>query len=293
MLHSGGNTNRKKDTGKNAIGFLLITPWLIGLFVFKLLPLAWSLYMSFTDAGPGDRMGFVGLRNYMEILEGTSLSLTLRYAGTVALLRTGVALFFAYLLSSRLWINRILGRMLLVPSLLGTMTLAVLWRALFREQGVVNALLGMLGFMPVNFFSHPTWAFVTLVILRVWQFGVILLLLLSALDGLPQDLYEAACLEGADEGTAFRRITLPMLFPAVAFSLAAQMILALQEFTGPYMITYGGPKKATNLLALDLYNTAFRDGRTGMGAAESWVLLLLTLIPTGIAIISIRKGRDV
>ena len=125
-------------------------------------------------------------------------------------------------------------------------------------------------------------ALVTVSLLVVWQFGSSMVLFLAGLKNVPQDLYEAASVDGASKITQFFKITLPMITPIIFFNLMMQSINALQEFTSVSIITNGGPNRGTYLLGLKIYEEAFQNAKMGYASAVSWVLFLIVLVITGI-----------
>ena len=156
-----------------------------------------------------------------------------------------------------------------------------MWRFLFSASGgLVNQVIGLFGAGPVNWFGTPGPALFTLTILRIWQFGSAMVIFLAALQDIPQDLYDAAAVDGANKFTVFRKITVPLLTPVIFFNFVMQLIQAFQEFNAPYLITGGGPLKATYLLPVYIYDQSFQYYNMGYGSALSWVLFVIIMIFT-------------
>ena len=177
-----------------------------------------------------------------------------------------------------------------VPSILGgSVAIAVLWKALFKSDGVVNTILAMLGFDTINFLADKNWALFIICLLRVWQFGSAMVLFLAALKGVPEDLYEAASIDGATKARQFISITIPLISPVIFYNLVTQLVQAFQEFNGPYIITQGGPRNATTLISLIVYNTAFKDYKVGMSSAMAWVMFVIVMVLTLISFASQKK----
>ena len=126
-------------------------------------------------------------------------------------------------------------------------------------------------------------------LLRVWQFGSAMVLFLAALKGVPEDLYEAASIDGATKSRQFLSITSPLISPVIFYNLVTQLVQAFQEFNGPYIITNGGPRNATTLISVIVYNTAFKDYKVGMSSAMAWVMFVIVMILTIIAFVSQKK----
>ena len=225
------------------MGFFLILPWLIGFCVFKLYPFISSLVYSFTDYDLFKGVqNFVGLQNYIDAFTKSknvkALQVTFAYAFMTVPLKLIFALFIAYILNFKIKGVGLFRTAYYVPSILGgSVAIAVLWKALFKSDGVVNTILAMLGFESINFLADKNWALFIICLLRVWQFGSAMVLFLAALKGVPEDLYEAASIDGASKARQFVSITIPLISPVIFYNLVTQLVQAFQEFNGPYIIT--------------------------------------------------------
>ncbi len=276
-------------------GFVLILPWLIGFCIFKLYPFLSSFYYSFTDYDLFKGVTqVVGLQNYIDAFTKTknvrALQVTFSYAFMTVPLKLLFALFIAYILNFKIRGVGLFRTAYYVPSILGgSVAIAVLWKALFKSDGVINTLLSLLGLSTVNFLADRTWALVIICLLRVWQFGSAMVLFLAALKGVPEDLYEAAAIDGASKGRQFIAITIPLISPVIFYNLVTQLVQAFQEFNGPYIITEGGPRNATTLISLIVYNTAFKDYKVGMSSAMAWIMFVIVMVFTLIAFASQKK----
>ena len=275
------------------MGFILILPWLIGFLVFKVYPFFSSLYYSFTDTTLFEAGKWVGLQNYLDAFtlrkNVQALRVTFIYAFMTVPLKLIFALFIAYILNFKIKGVGLFRTAYYVPSILGgSMAIAVLWRALFKNDGVINTMLTLFGLQTVNFLADKTWALVIICLLRVWQFGSAMVLFLAALKGVPEDLYEAASLDGATKARQFLSITIPLISPVIFYNLVTQLVQAFQEFNGPYIITQGGPRNATTLISLIVYNSAFSEYKVGMSSAMAWIMFIITTIFTIIAFTSQR-----
>ena len=125
-----------------------------------------------------------------------------------------------------------------------------------------------------------------IIILKVWQFGSAMLIFLAALKDVPQDLYEAASVDGSTKLHSFIHITMPLITPTIFFNLVMQLVNAFQEFNGPYIITQGGPRNATMLISMLIYNNAFKSYEMGLASAQAWLLFLIVMTFTAIAFFS-------
>lgn len=277
------------------MGFVLILPWLIGFCIFKLYPFVSSLVYSFTDYDLFRGVqNVVGFQNYIDAFTKAknvkALKVTFTYAFMTVPLKLIFALFIAYILNFKIKGVGLFRTAYYVPSILGgSVAIAVLWKALFKNDGVVNTILTMLGFESINFLADKNWALFIICLLRVWQFGSAMVLFLAALKGVPEDLYEAASIDGASKGRQFLSITIPLISPVIFYNLVTQLVQAFQEFNGPYIITNGGPRNATTLISVIVYNTAFKDYKVGMSSAMAWVMFVIVMILTIIAFVSQKK----
>ena len=277
------------------MGFILILPWLIGFCIFKLYPFVSSLVYSFTDYDLFKGVqNVVGFQNYIDAFTKPknvkALQVTFTYAFMTVPLKLIFALFIAYILNFKIKGVGLFRTAYYVPSILGgSVAIAVLWKALFKNDVVINTILAMLGFESINFLADKNWALFIICLLRVWQFGSAMVLFLAALKGVPEDLYEAASIDGATKGRQFLSITIPLISPVIFYNLVTQLVQAFQEFNGPYIITNGGPRNATTLISVIVYNTAFKDYKVGMSSAMAWVMFVIVMVLTVIAFVSQKK----
>ena len=277
------------------LGLAYVLPWIAGLLIFTAFPFGASLYLSFTDYDLISPPEWVGLGNYRELFTddrtfNKSLSVTLIYVFLTVPLKLTFALFIAVILNYRLRAINFFRTAYYVPSILGgSIAIAVLWRYIFAEAGLVNMVLGAFGIEPINWFGDPENALITITLLRCWQFGSAMVIFLAALQSVDKSLYEAAAIDGANQWHVFRYITLPLITPVIFFNLIMQTVQAFQEFNGPYIITGGGPLKSTYLLPLYIYEEAFKRFDMGYASAIAWVLFVIIMVLTLIAFWSSKK----
>jgi oligogalacturonide transport system permease protein len=279
-----------------AVGLAYVSPFLIGLLVFLLFPFLASLGLSFTDYRLQDRLGearFIGLGNYTEMFADhtfrKSLWITVVYVLVTVPLKLAFALFIAFVLNFKLRGINFFRTAYYLPSILGgSVAIAVVWRYVYAGDGLINQGLALAGFSTVNWLGDPSMALVTIILLRLWQFGSAMVVFLAGLQGISPDLYEAAKLDGAGPWRTFSRVTLPLLTPVIFFNFIMQSVQAFQEFNGPYVVTGGGPLKSTYLLPLMIYEEAFKYFELGYASAISWFLFALVAVITAIAFISQR-----
>ncbi len=290
------STNTLKPTKsqlflRRNIGFAFIILWLGGFLVFRLYPFLSSLYYSFTDFHLFNGISETGLMNYQEIFSDKkimrSLGVTFKYAFITVPLKLAFALFIAYILNYKIKGVNAFRTAYYIPSILGgSVAIAVLWKSLFRNEGLINGIIKIFGGEGINWLSDPKYALFIISLLRVWQFGSSMVLFLAALKGVPADLYEAATIDGASKTRQFFSITVPMITPIIFYNLVTQLCQAFQEFNGPYIITQGGPRNATTLFSLLIYNRAFQQNEMGMASAMAWVLFVIVMVLSVIAFFS-------
>lgn len=266
---------------------LYITPWLIGFLVFQALPVLWSLVCSFSDFHLFRGINQWGWQNYTAFVFDTealrAIGITLLYTCVTVPLKIALAMAVAYLLHTSVKGIGVFRTLYYLPSILGSsVATAILWKALFRDNGVVNQLLQMVGLSPVAWLAEPSAALWVVILLRVWEFGSPMVLMLTALQQIPHTLLDAAKLDGAGAASIFFRIQLPMISPVVFYAAMLQICTALQEFNAPFIITDGGPMGATTLISLLIYRHGFSQYEMGYASTLAWVLFLLTAVFVGL-----------
>ncbi|BCS80173.1 carbohydrate ABC transporter permease [Anaerocellum diazotrophicum] len=271
---------------KDLVGLLYVLPWLVGFLVFKLYPFVMSFVYSFCDYSMLKPPKFVGLYNFIYMftkdeLFPKALLNTIKYVIITVPLKISFALFVAIILNMKLKGINLFRTVYYLPSIFGgSVAISILWRFLFMKEGIVNKFLSLFGIEGINWLGDPRIAMFSVSLLAVWQFGSSMVLFLARLKEIPSELYEAALVDGASKLKMFTKITLPMISPIMFFNLVMQTINAFQEFTGPYIITGGGPVNSTYLLSMLIYDNAFKYFRMGYAAALSWVQFVIILIFT-------------
>lgn len=270
---------------KSKMGLVYILPWLIGMVFLTLYPFINALVISFTDYNLVREPNFIGLANYTKLFQDEdflgTLTATLKYTVITVPLQLAFALFIAYILNFKLKGINFFRTAYYIPSLLGgNVAVAVLWRFLFQQDGLINRIIGVAGIQPVAWLSSPGGAMSVIIILKVWQFGSAMLIFLAALKDVPQDLYEAASVDGSTKLHSFIHITMPLITPTIFFNLVMQLVNAFQEFNGPYLVTGKGPLNATYLTSMYIYDNAFKYFNMGYASAASWILFLIIVAVT-------------
>jgi len=277
---------------KENTGFLYILPWLIGFLVFKLYPFGSSLYYSFTDYDLfKDIVSFIGFNNYTQILDTAKIrkafEVTFRYVFMTVPLKLAFALFVAYILNFKIRGVNLFRTIYYIPSILGgSVAIAVLWKFLFQNNGLINQILSIFNIVGPNWLGDSKYSLFVVSLLRVWQFGSPMVIFLAALKSVPTDLYEAASIDGASKTRQFISVTIPLISPVIFYNLVTQLCQAFQEFNAPYIITDGGPLGSTTLISMLVYQNAFKTYQMGLASAISWLLFLIVMTLTIISFMS-------
>ena len=270
------------------MGYLFLSPWLIGFFLFTLLPIVASFVLAFTDYNIFSTPTWTGLDNLQRMFlkdrrYWRSVRATLYYVFTAVPLRLVVALGIAMLLNSGRRMVSYYRAAYYAPSIVGgSVAVAVMWRQVWGGQnaGLINYVLQALGLPFVNWLANPSTAIWTLITLAAWQFGSPMLIFLAGLRQIPTELYESAAIDGAGGWSKFTKITLPLLTPVIFFNLVMQMISGFLVFTQAFLVTEGKPLDTTLFYALYLYLRAFGTHEMGYGSAMAWILLLVIALFT-------------
>jgi len=278
--------SRRTFKFKNIEGLFYVAPWIIGFLWLQLFPFLMSLYYSMTDFALVREPNWVGFQNYIRLFTRDpdfwhSLRVTSIYAFIVVPGVMILSLIVAMILNMKLRAINLFRTAYYLPSILGgSIAVATLWRVMFMRAGVINQLIEPLGLGPVDWLGNPDIALFTVSMLSIWQFGSPMVIFLAALKQVPSSLYEAARVDGASKLRIFFNITLPMLTPIILFNFVMQFIIAMQEFTSAFIITSGGPARATWVLGIKLYEDAFRFFRMGYAAALSWIMFIIIAVIT-------------
>jgi len=251
-----------------------------------------SLYLSFTDYNLLGQTQWIGLDNYVRAISDdqkflAAVGVTLSYVIVSVPLQLAFALASAVVLNQGLAGLTFYRSIYYLPSLLGSsVAIALLWRQIFGSAGLVNQVLSSIGFTNLPaWIATPEYALNTLIVLHVWTFGSPMIIFLAGLRQIPQDLYEAAAVDGASAWTKFVRITIQLLSPVIFFNLVLQMIHAFQTFTQSYVVSAGtgGPVNSTLLYTLYIYQQAFTNFHMGYASALAWLLTIVIGLLTALA----------
>lgn len=267
---------------KNWAGYFFLSPWLIGVLCFTIIPIFTSLYLSLTNYNILMPPEFVGFSNYARMLRDErfikSLQVTLKFVFLGVPLKLSFALYIAVLLNRKIAGLNIYRAVYYIPSLLGSsVAVSILWRQIFNKTGLFNMMLEKIGIQGLNWIATPKTSLYTIILLTVWEFGSSMLIFLAGLKQIPLELYESACIDGAGKRSQFLHVTLPLITPMILFNLVMQMINAFQTFNAPYIISggTGGPLDSTLVYSLYLYHKGFTFFEMGYASGMAWILLLI------------------
>jgi multiple sugar transport system permease protein len=279
--------NSKRDL---RVGLLFASPWILGFCIFLAFPVLASLYYSFTNFSVLKPGRLIGTDNYRELagdgVFGTTLKNTMLYVLGAVPLSTIVAIGLAMLLNTKVRGMAYYRTIFFLPSLVPMVALGTLFLWVFNgDYGLLNEVLRKGGVNPPNWLGDPSWAKWTLVMISMWGCGQAMVIYLAGLQNVPVSLYEAADLDGAKFWAKTRNVTLPMISPVILFNVIMGIIGALQVFAIPYvMFPDGAPARSTYFIASYLFDNAFRYQRMGYASALGWVMFLITLVLTLLAL---------
>ncbi|GAB6930763.1 sugar ABC transporter permease [Paenibacillus sp. JCM 10914] len=273
-------------------GYLYIMPWLLGLLLFTIGPMLFSLLLAFSkwDIITGvQSIEWVGLDNFKAIFHDElfyqSLKVTFIFALVSVPLYQVVSLLIAVLLNMRRRGMKVFRLIYFMPSVIPAVAVSMMWVMIFNpEYGILNKALAWFGIQGPAWLQDPSYALGALIVMGIWGVGNTIIIYLSGLQSVPEDMHEAAELDGAGRFRRFFSITLPMISPTVFFNLIMGIIGGFQYFTQAFVMTNGGPLNSTLFYNLYLYNKAFQDYEMGYASALSWILFVIILVFTLIVI---------
>lgn len=284
---------REKSMGIQ--GMIWSSPWLIGGFLFVLLPLLATIGLSFCQFNGTRAPVFCGLENWAALFDDSVLGLTLVNTSTFALLSLGlgtiVSLATAVIIHQAKFGATWWRICMLAPTMTPLVAVGIIWRwALNGEYGLVNHFLAWFGIDGPSWLLDANWTLPSMVLISIWGIGQSSLVLLIGLSDVPQTIQEAAQIDGAGAVSQFRLITLPLVTPLILFNLLVEMMYVWQTFAVPYiMLPGGGPGRRCYFFTMYIYDIAFRYQRFGYACALCCVELIVVLIPLFIARMLIRR----
>jgi multiple sugar transport system permease protein len=277
------------EPGSGRAGRLFVLPAVALITLFFFVPVAAAFLLSFTDfdiysIGSLSNARVVGLRNYVQLFHNpvfwSAVGNTFYFALVGGPLTVAASLGAALLVNAKaVRFKGLFRTVYFVPFVTTLVAVAIVWRYLYHPRyGLLNYMLGWVGISPVDWLGDPRWAMPAIILLAVWKnFGYNMLIFIAGLQAVPEELYEAARIDGAGAVRQFRSITLPMLAPTFFFVGVVTMIGYFQLFAEPYVMTQGGPLRATTSLVLFMYTEGFRWWRMGNAAAIAFLLFVIIL----------------
>lgn len=267
-------------------GYLFLLPNLLGFVIFFLAPIVFAFYIMLTDWSLSNDPQFVGLQNFETMVNDRLFWKSLKNSFYYTFIAVPSGIFIAFWLAMAL--NRKIRGIIFfrtiyfLPQITLTVAAATVWRWIYQpELGLLNYILGLIGIDGPNWIHHSDWAMPAVIIMSNWQgVGFAMLILLAGLQGVPEEFYEAASIDGASSWQRMRYVTLPMLSPALFFVVVTSLIGAFQAFDQFFVLTQGGPADATTPLTLYIFNNAFKFFKMGYGAALAAALFVIILIIT-------------
>ena len=271
---------------RDITGYLYIAPWLLGFLIWMLAPMVASLVISFTEWNILNDPEWIGLGNYVRMFDPTvHTGQTLYNTAYVTVigvpLQIIAALLIAQLLNYKGAAVNVFRTIFYLPVITPAVASALVWLWIFNvEFGMANVLLRLLGLPEQRWFLDPNLSKPLFIVMGLWAIGGRMVIFLGGLQSVPESLYDAAKVDGANAIRRFFSITLPMISPVIFFVITTSIIQSFQTFTGAFIITGGGPVRSTLFIVLYIYRNAFEYLRMGFGCALAWVLFTIVLIVT-------------
>ncbi|GAA3260597.1 carbohydrate ABC transporter permease [Nonomuraea helvata] len=264
-------------------GLLFVLPVLVLFLIFRIFPSLGAAGMSLTNWNIGGEWDFIGADNYTRLFDDVnfwlSLRVTLVYVAIYVPLTLLVALGTALLLNQVVFLRGLFRGMLFLPYVTSFVLAGIIWRWIYEFDGLINGLLAKADLGPVAFLEQTALVLPALAVVSVWKgFGYSMLILLAGLKSIPSSYLEAARVDGASAWQRFRRITLPLLKPTIFFVVVIETISAFQTFDTVYVMTGGGPVRATYTLIYGIYDHGFRSFDFGYAATWGMVLFAIVLV---------------
>ena len=286
--YSRSRAARSREIRRALTGIAFASPWIIGLLVFFVYPIFASFYYSFTEYSALQPPQWVGTQNYVDLftIDNTfiiSIRNTVIYAAMVIPLSTIFAIGLALLLNMKMKGLAYHRTVFYLPVLVPSVALALVWQWVLNPSfGALNALLALVGIIGPGWYTDMTWAKPSYAIMSLWTIGNAVIIYLAGLQDVPQDLMDAASVDGANVWQRIRNVTIPMITPVIFFNVVMGLIAASQTFTEAYIITggQGNPANAAMFYVMYLYRNAFVYFKMGLASAQAWILFIIILVMT-------------
>jgi multiple sugar transport system permease protein len=285
---------RRPRTSRDlAAALLFLLPFIVGFAVFTLVPLVLAGALAFFDYDILSPPKFVGLANLQKLIADSHFwnawGITFAYSLGTASITIGLGLPIGVLLYRARFAVTAWRVLYYIPAVISGAGEALMLTQVWATNGLVNSLLNAVGIDGPTWFSDPNAALPALIISRYWTIGTAILLFMGARASVPRELYEAADLDGASSWHQFRHVGLPMMSPVLLFVTVLSLIAGFQSFAQVYIMTEGGPARATEVMGILIYNEAFRNLSMGYAAALSWTVFAVTIVAAGALFLSGRR----
>lgn len=278
---------------RTAVLFLL--PNLLGFLLFIVYPVFRALIISLTNWNGFMQMDYVGFSNYVRLFSDSTFNISLQNTLVYTVVTVPLSIIFGILMAVLMNVKipgiKAFRTIYFLPQITSMIAIGLVWSLVLAKQGPVNQILMMLGNSnPPKWISSSQYALISVEIVSIWRsMGYNAIILLAGLQGISQELYEAAKLDGANGFQSFLHVTVPMLSPTIFFCLVTQMINSFKVFDIIIAMTQGGPGRATNVLAYFVYNKSFMDSRFGYASAAAFIMFAIIMVFTAIQFIGQRK----
>lgn len=279
MKRNGG----RSDIKRNLEGYLFASPWILGFLLFTISPMIISLFLSFCKYDVLTTLEWIGFENYKRAINSPlfrkALYNTLYWVILGVPVRQIMALILALLTNQKIKGKPLFRTIFYIPSIVSGVALAMLWVWLFEPSvGLINTFLRHIGInSPPLWLGSEEWVKPALIIMSLWGVGQGMVIYLAGLQDIPEQLYEAAEIDGAGVWHKFWKITIPLLTPSIFFNLIMGVIGSFQVFTQAYVMTRGGPLYSSYFYVLYIYDEGFQYMHMGYASALAWILFLIIL----------------
>lgn len=278
-------------------GYLTLLPTLVIIFVFRFYPMLQAFYISMTDFDLIKSPEFVGLYNFVDLLEDplflNSARVSLTYVVFSVVPTWAISLGLAILFNRNIRFKNFIRSAVFMPVIMPAVVMALVWTFMYHQQGVVNVLLGWLNMSPIPWLRSSSTALWAVILIGIWRASpYFMVIFLAGLQAIPEDFMDAAQIDGANSWQTFWYVTLPLLKPTTLLVVVMSIITAIKVFAVPLIMTNGGPANSTRVLPLFIYQTAFEFFDMGRASAMSIFLFAAVMIFSAIQIRIFSTGED-
>jgi len=276
---------RTRASRRTLLGYIFISPFILGFLLWFLLPALTAVWLTFTDWNMISPPRFIGLGNIQRLFKDKLLVQALKVTSAYTLVSVPVGLLLGFmvalLMNTKVRGITVFRTIYYMPSIVPAVASAVLWAWILNSEfGLLNALIRSVGLPKVRWLQEPEWALPALILMSLWGLGGGMVIYLAGLQGIPEVFYEAAEIDGAGRWGKLWHVTIPLMGPVILFNLVMGIIGSFQVFTAGFLITDGGPQNATLFYVLYLWRNGFEYLDMGYAATLAWVLFLIILALT-------------